>query len=415
MQIADRMARLGTETAFEVLAEVERLKATGKEIISFAVGEPDFDTPRWIRNAGIDALERGETHYNPSAGIRPLREAIARYIERTRGVDVDPDEVVVTPGAKPVIFGAILACVNPGDEVIYPNPGFPIYESVIAFVGARPVSLPPVEERRFRFDAQLLRSLITPRTRMIILNSPHNPTGAMLTQEDLKTIAELANQHDLWVASDEIYSRIIYDGAFHSIVSVPGMKERTVLIDGVSKTYAMTGWRLGFGVMNRELAAGLARIATNVYSCVATFTQHAAFAALEKEEPQREPEAMVAEFKVRRELIWEGLNDIPGIRCLKPAGAFYAFPNVTELCRTLKLSDSGELQRFLLHEAGVAVLGRNCFGHRDASETGEYIRLSYATSQEQITAGLERMRKAIEAGVPSTSPASTEIQSRDDS
>ena len=395
MQIARRMGRLGTETAFEVLAEVNRLKAEGQNIISFALGEPDFDTPRNIKDAATKAINDGYTHYSPSAGILPLRESIAHYISETRGIEVTPEEVVVTPGAKPIVFDSILSCVNEGDEVIYPNPGYPIYESVINFIGGKSVPLPLLEEKSFSFNPEDLRMRITPKTRMIILNSPHNPTGGILSPDDLETIAEIAAQADLWVLSDEVYSKIIYDGEFRSIISIPGMKDRTILVDGFSKTYAMTGWRLGFGIMKKELAVHIARIETNVDSCTATFTQYAGIEALKG--PQAESSAMIAEFQKRRDLIYQELNKIKGIKCLKPKGAFYIYPNVTEACRNLNLRDSKELQQYLLHKANVAVLARNCFGQRNEGEKEEYIRLSYVTSRENIIEGVKRIKKAIES------------------
>ncbi len=394
MQIADRMNRLGTETAFEVLAEVNKLKARGKDIISFAIGEPDFDTPANIIEAGSKALQEGHTHYGPSAGLMPFRESIARYISRTRGIKVSAEEVVVTPGAKPIIFYSILACVNEDDEVIYPNPGFPIYESVINFVGARAVPLPLLEEKDFRFDMEMLKEKITDKTKMIIINSPQNPTGGILAKEDLKAIADVAIHHNLWVFSDEIYCNMVYDGEFQSIVSLPGMKERTILLDGFSKTYAMTGWRLGFGVMNTKLAAHFTRLETNSVSCTASFTQMAGIEALEG--PQEESRAMIREFHARRDIIVEALNDIHGISCKNPGGAFYVFPNVTEACHKLNLKDSRELQQHLLYEAGVAVLARTCFGKKNSEEDQEYIRLSYATSRENIIEGVNRIKKAVE-------------------
>ncbi len=395
MQIARRMGRLGTETAFEFLAEVNRLKAEGQNIISFALGEPDFDTPRNIKDAATKAINDGYTHYSPSAGILPLRESIAHYISETRGIEVTPEEVVVTPGAKPIVFDSILSCVNEGDEVIYPNPGYPIYESVINFIGGKSVPLPLLEEKSFSFNPEDLRMRITPKTRMIILNSPHNPTGGILSPDDLETIAEIATQADLWVLSDEVYSKIIYDGEFRSIISIPGMKDRTILVDGFSKTYAMTGWRLGFGIMKKELAVHIARIETNVDSCTATFTQYAGIEALKG--PQAESSAMIAEFQKRRDIIYEGLNNIEGIKCLRPRGAFYIYPNVTEACRNLGFCDSKELQQYLLHKANVAVLARNCFGQRNEGEKEEYIRLSYVTSRENIIEGVKRIKKAIES------------------
>jgi len=394
MQISNRMKRLGTETAFEVLAEVNKLKAKGKDIISFAIGEPDFDTPLNIIEAGSKALHEGYTHYGPSAGLMPFRESIARYISRTRGIEVNPEEVVVTPGAKPIIFFSILSCINEGDEVIYPNPGFPIYESVINFIGAKAVPLPLLEEKDFRFDIDMLKDKITDKTKLIIINSPQNPTGGILTQSDLKAIADLAIENDIWVFSDEIYCNMVYDGEFQSIISIPGMKERTILLDGFSKTYAMTGWRLGFGVMNTELAAQFTRLATNSVSCTASFTQMAGIEALEG--PQEESSKMIQEFHSRRDIIVEALNNINGISCKNPGGAFYVFPNVTGACRNLNLKNSRELQQYLLYEAGVAVLARTCFGSKNQEENQEYIRLSYATSRENILEGVKRIKEAVE-------------------
>ncbi len=388
------MERLGTETAFEVLAKVNELKRKGREITSFCIGEPDFDTPKNIKDAAMKALKDAYTHYSPSAGILPLREVIAHYISKTRGIEVDPEEVVITPGAKPIIGYGILACINEGDEVIYPNPGFPIYESFISFVGAKPVPLPLLEEKEFGFDLEDLEASITDKTKMIIINSPHNPTGGILTQDDLESIAKIAKEKDIWVLSDEVYSKIIYDTEFKSIASIPGMKERTILIDGFSKTYAMTGWRLGYGVMRKDLAKDLTRIETNVNSCTNTFIQYAGVEALEG--PQDDSLAMVGEFKERRDMIWQGLNEIKGIGCVKPKGAFYAYPNVTEACQNLNLAGSKELQEYLLYEANVAVLGRSCFGSRNEEEKDEYIRLSYATSKEDILEGLKKIKKAVE-------------------
>jgi len=394
MQIANRINRLGTETAFEVLAEINKLKAQGKDIISFAIGEPDFDTPFNIIEAGSKALHEGYTHYGPSAGIMPFRESIARYISQSRGIEVSPEEVVVTPGGKPIIFYTLMACVNEGDEVIYPNPGYPIYESMINFVGAKAVPLPLLEEKDFRFDIDKLKEKISDRTKLIIINSPQNPTGGILTQTDLEAIADLAIKNDIWIFSDEIYCNMVYDGKFKSIISLPGMKERTIVLDGFSKTYAMTGWRLGFGVMNPELAAHFTRLETNSVSCTATFTQMAGIEALEG--PQEESLKMINEFHSRRDIIVEALNDVNGISCKNPGGAFYVFPNVTKACRNLNLKDSKELQQYLLHKTGVAVLARTCFGKRNQEENQEYIRLSYATSRKNIIEGVKRIKKAVE-------------------
>ncbi|REJ37274.1 MAG: aspartate aminotransferase [Bacillota bacterium] len=389
------MGQLGTETAFSVLAEVKRLEAQGRSVVNFAIGEPDFDTPEHIKQAGIDALRRNETHYSPSAGIMPLRSAIARHVGETRGIDARPEHVVVTPGAKPIIFYSILALVEPGDEVIYPNPGFPIYESVIRFAGGRPVPAPLLETKGFRLDVDAVARLVTDRTRMIIINSPHNPTGSVLTRADLEALAELARRHDLWVLSDEIYSRIVFDGEFVSIASLPGMQERTIILDGFSKIYAMTGWRLGYGVMPEFLAEAVARLVTNCESCTATFTQYAGIAALTG--PQQPSLAMVDEFRARRDMIVAGLNAIPGVTCHLPGGAFYVFPNVTGLCRRLGLPDAKALQERLLQDAGVAVLARSAFGAPLEDEREQYVRFSYATSRENIAEGLRRMQ-AFAAG-----------------
>ncbi|MGI6611225.1 MAG: pyridoxal phosphate-dependent aminotransferase [Limnochordia bacterium] len=391
---ADSMGLLGTETAFEVLAEVQKLEAQGREIVSFAIGEPDFDTPENIKEMGIEAIRNNQTHYSPSAGLMPLREAIANHVGQTRRTRVDPEEVVVTPGGKPIMFHSILATVNPGDEVIYPNPGYPIYESVIRFIGAKPVPLSLDEERGFSFDADELRAKVGPKTAMIILNSPHNPTGGIFRQSDLEAVAEMALRYDCWVLSDEIYSRIVFDGEVYSISSLPDMKHRTIILDGFSKTYSMTGWRLGYGVMPKSLAVDVTRLVTNVESCTATFVQLAGIEALTG--PQDAVHRMVAEFKARRNLIVDGLNSIEGISCRLPGGAFYVYPNVTGACHKLGLRTSNEFQQKLLHEGNVAVLPRSSFGMRNVGETQEYVRLSYATSREHIEEGLRRIRSVVE-------------------
>lgn len=383
MQLATCMGRLGTETAFEVLARAKALEAQGRDIIHLEIGEPDFDTPANIVEAGIAALRRGETHYNPSAGILPLREAIAEEVSRTRGVSFSPDEVVVTPGGKPIMFFTIMALAEAGDEVIYPNPGFPIYESMINFVGATPVPVPLREENEFRFDVQELLDKITPKTRLIIINSPQNPTGSVLSREDLKAIADAAQKHDFMILSDEIYIRILYEGEHVSIASFPGMKERTIILDGFSKTYAMTGWRLGYGVMPAALAAHISRLQTNSNSCTATFTQYAGIEALRG--PQDESLKMVAAFKERRDVIVDGLNRIPGIRCVRPKGAFYVFPNIQGTGMKSK-----PFADYLLDTAGVAALSGTSFG-----AYGEgFLRLSYANSVENLRKALERIADA---------------------
>ncbi len=384
MQFSSRMSRLGTETAFEVLAKAKALEAQGRHIIHLEIGEPDFDTPRNICDAAIRALNNGETHYNPSAGIPPLRAAIAEDISKRRGIEVKPEEVVVTPGAKPIMFFTILALAEKGDEVIYPNPGFPIYESVINWVGAKSVPIQLKEEFEFRFDIEDIKKLVNDKTKLIIINSPQNPTGGVLTREDLEEIAHLAQKHDCFVLTDEVYCNIVYEGQHNSIASLPGMRERTILLDGFSKTYAMTGWRAGYGVMPVPLADQVARLQTNSNSCVNTFVQHACIEAIKG--PQDDVGKMVAEFKRRRDVIVDGLNDIPGFKCLRPNGAFYVFPNIQELP-----IGSRELEGYLMEEAGVAALSGTSFG-----EYGDgYVRFSYANSVENLELALQRVREAV--------------------
>lgn len=384
MKLATRMSRLGTETAFEVLARAKALEAQGREIIHLEIGEPDFDTPANIVEAAIKALRSGQTHYTPSAGIPELREAVAEEVSRTRHIPVRPEEVVIVPGGKPIMFFSILALCEEGDEVIYPNPGFPIYESMIKFAGATPVPIRLRMEKEFSFDVEELRNLVSPRTKMLIINSPQNPTGGVLSREELEAVAEIALENDLIVLSDEIYSRILYEGEFASIASFEGMKERTIILDGFSKTYAMTGWRLGYGVMPEGLAIQVAKLMTNSVSCNPAFTMYAGIEALRG--PQEEPARMVEAFRQRRDVIVEGLNSIPGFKCLKPKGAFYAFPNIEGTGKT-----SRELESYLLNEAGVATLSGTSFG-----EYGEgFLRLSYANSVENIKKALERIRQAI--------------------
>jgi aspartate/methionine/tyrosine aminotransferase len=387
MMFADRMSLLGTETAFEVLARARALEAKGRDVIHLEIGEPDFDTPANVVQAGQQALGSGATHYSPAAGIPELREAIARDASARRGVSFDASDVVVTPGGKPIMFFSILALVNEGDEVIYPNPGFPIYESMINFVGGRAVPIRIDEAHDFSLDVEHLCSLIGPRTRMVVLNSPHNPTGGVLTRADLERIADACQPHpDLIVLADEIYSRMLYEGEHTSIAALPGMRERTIVLDGFSKTYAMTGWRLGYGLFPHELAPVIARLMTNSNSCTATFTQLAGVEALNG--PQEAPEAMVEEFRARRDLIVAGLNQIEGVTCRVPHGAFYAFPNITGTGMT-----SREVADLLLEEAGVAVLAGTSFG-----AFGEgYIRLSYANSRENIQKALDRMGETLAA------------------
>jgi aspartate/methionine/tyrosine aminotransferase len=384
MDVAERMGRLGTETAFEVLARARALERQGKSVVHLEIGEPDFDTPVHIREAAKRALDAGATHYGPSAGLPELREAIARHIEKTRGIPVAADEVVVTPGAKPIMFFAILALVNRGDEVVYPNPGFPIYESVVNFVGGVPVPIPLLEETGFGFDLRELERRVSKKTKLLIINSPENPTGGVLAPADVGRIAELARHYRVPVLSDEIYRRFLYEGEFASIASLPGMKPQTIILDGFSKSYAMTGWRLGFGVMPAPLAEHMTRLMTNSVSCTASFIQHAGVAALAGDDAP--VQAMVEEFRRRRDLIVDGLNRIPGVSCARPRGAFYVFPNVKSFGRPSK-----EIASHLLDEAGVALLGGTAFG-----QFGEgYLRLSYAAAPAVIREALDRMARGL--------------------
>ena len=380
MNFADRLSLLGTETAFEVLVKARALEAQGRDVVHLEIGEPDFDTPWHIIQAGQEALDEGYTHYGPSAGLPELREAIAQDVGGLRGISVNPDQVVVTPGGKPIMFFTILALAQEGGEVIYPNPGFPIYESVIKFSGAKPVPIPLQEERDFGLDVNHLADLVTDRTKLIIVNSPQNPTGGVLTREDLKAIAEIAVKHQVPVLADEIYSRIIYDEDFHSISAYAGMEDLTIILDGFSKTYAMTGWRMGYGVMPLDLAPHVTRLMTNSNSCTASMTQRAGLAALRG--PQDAVGEMVAEFKKRRDVFTKGLNAIPGISCTIPKGAFYLFPNITGLGKRSK-----EVADALLYKGDVAALGGPDFG-----AYGEgYVRFSYANSIENIQKALERI------------------------
>lgn len=385
MKLAERMSRLGTETAFEVLVKARALEAKGKDIVHLEVGEPDFPTPQNIVDAGVRALKDGKTKYTASAGIPELRQAIANHISATRGVPVTPEMVVVTPGAKPIMFFSILALVEPGDEVLYPVPGFPIYESMINYCGGTAVPYLLREENNFRFDPDEFRSKASNKTKLIILNSPHNPTGGVLEASDLRVVAEVAQKYDITVFTDEIYCKVLYDGTFSSILSIPGMAERTILLDGFSKTYSMTGWRLGWGVMPPDVAVHVARLQTNSTSCVAGFTQYAGIEALTG--PQESVGKMVKAFKERRDTIIDGLNAIPGFRALKPRGAFYAFPNIQGTgWGSRKMAD------YILNEAGVACLSGTSFG----KEGEGYIRFSYANSLENINKALVRIREAVE-------------------
>lgn len=383
MDIAERMSRLGTESAFEVFAKAKKLEAEGKSVIHLEIGQPDFPTPPNICEAACQAMREGYTGYAPAAGILEFRQVIADYIQRTRGVEIHPDEVVVTPGAKPIIFFTLLALVNEGDEVIYPNPGFPVYESVINFIGAKPVPLELREDVDFRFRIDDLIHAISDRTKLLILNSPQNPTGGILTVEELEAIAHLAKKHNFYVLSDEIYSRIIYEAEHQSIIQFPGMKDRTILLDGHSKTYAMTGWRLGYGIAPKPLAERLVQLMINSNSCTCSFTQMAGIEALTGS--QTAVDVMVAEFRQRRDAMVEGLNAIAGIQCRKPAGAFYVFPNVTQLPLPCDA-----LADYLL-EAGVSVLSGTAFG-----KLGDgYLRLSYANSLANIREAIARIQTAV--------------------
>ena len=374
------MTRLGTETAFEVLVKAKALEAQGRDIIHLEIGEPDFDTPANIIEAGCDALHRSFTHYGPSAGLMELREVIAQYVSETRRVNVTPDEVVVVPGGKPIIFFSVLALAEEGDEIIYPNPGFPIYESMINYVGAKAVPIRLREELDFRLDVDELASLINDRTKLIILNSPQNPTGGVLTKDDIAAIARAIGDRNIMVLSDEIYSRLIFEGEHHSIMSVDGMKERTILLDGFSKTYAMTGWRMGYGVMRADLAAHISRLMTNSNSCTASFTQIAGIEALRG--PQDLVDTMRTEFQKRRDVMVAGLNKIKGFSCRLPKGAFYVFPNITNTgWQSKKLADA------VLDDAGVAALSGTAFG-----DFGEgYLRFSVANSIDNIEKALRRV------------------------
>ncbi|RMF89496.1 MAG: pyridoxal phosphate-dependent aminotransferase [Nitrospinota bacterium] len=382
--LAARMARLGTETAFDMLAKAKALEAQGREILHFEIGEPDFDTPQNIKEAAMKALRDGYTHYCPAPGIPELREAIAAHISRTRNIPVDPEEVVVTPGAKPIMFFTILALVNEGDEVIYPNPGFPIYESMINFVGGKPVPIPLLEKHNFSFDLNRFADSLSDKTKLIILNSPNNPTGGIIPPEDIRKVAELIRGKPIFVLSDEIYQGMQYSGTPLSIASLPEMKAQTIILDGFSKLYAMTGWRLGYGIMDKALAPHITKLIVNSNSCTATFIQKAGVEALTG--PQEASQEMVRIFQRRRDLIVNGLNAINGVRCAMPQGAFYAFPNVESFGKKSEF-----IANYLLEKAGIACLSGTAFG-----KYGEgFLRFSYANSEENIQKGLERLEKAL--------------------
>ena len=384
-RLAASLDRLGTETAFSVLARAKELERSGRDVIHLEIGEPDFETPAHIRAAAVAALDAGETHYCPSAGIPELREEAAAYLSRTRGVGISPGRLLVANGAKPFLFFTVLAVCNPGDEVVYPDPGFPIYESAIRWSGATPVPLPLLEERDFGFDPADLAARLTERTKLVILNSPQNPTGGVIGAGDLAEAAKLIARTEAWVLSDEVYGRLLYEGEFRSIASEPGLLDRTVLLDGFSKTYAMTGWRCGFAAVPEPLVDPLVRFFVNSTSCVPPFVQRAGIAALTG--PQDAPAAMLAELRRRRDLIVAGLAALPGVSCRMPKGAFYAFPNVAAVPLPAE-----ELARRLLDEAGVALLAGSAFGPGGAAN----LRVSYANSLENLERALERMRTFLE-------------------
>jgi len=384
MKLATRMGRLGTETAFEVLVRARALEAQGRDVVHLEIGEPDFDTPENVIEAGCHALKTGWTHYGPAAGQPELRQAIADYLNRSRGTSYGADQIVVTPGGKPIMFFVILALLEAGDEAIYPNPGFPIYESMINFTGATAVPAPLREEKAFALDVDELASLITPRTKLLIINSPGNPTGGVLNRDEIAAIAELAVRHDLTVLADEIYAEILYEGEHVSIATMPGMAERTIILDGFSKTYAMTGWRLGYGAMPADFAGLIAKLMVNSVSCTSMAVQRAGLEALTG--PQDEVRTMVESFRRRRDLIVDGLNAIPGLSCLSPKGAFYVFPNISRTGLTSK-----QFADHLLNEHGVAALAGTAFGKHGEG----YLRLSYANSEENLRKALERIEAAV--------------------
>ena len=392
-RLAAGVARLGTETAFSVLARAKEMERAGRDVIHLEIGEPDFDTPSHITEAAVAALRAGETHYCPAPGIAELRAAVADELSRTRGVAIPPERVLVANGAKPFLFFTILATCEPGDEVVYPDPGFPIYESAIRWAGATPVPLPLREEHDFSFVVEELRARLGPRTKLVILNSPQNPTGGVTPAADVVAAAEAIRETTAWVLSDEVYARLTYGDAFASIASEPGMLERTVLLDGFSKTYAMTGWRCGYAAVPEALVDPLTRFFVNSTSCVPPFIQHAGVAALTG--PQDDVAAMVAEFSARRDLIVDGLNALPGVSCRTPKGAFYVFPNVAEVPMATE-----ELAERLLDDAGVAVLAGTAFG----AEGADHLRLSYANSQANLSRALERIDGFLRALSPAGSP-----------
>ena len=388
IRFAERMSRLGTEGAFEVLAKARRLEATGKKVVHLEIGEPDFATPDNIVEAGISAMQNGYTHYTPASGILEAREAVAGFVSRMLRTEVDPSEVVLVPGSKNVLLFTLLSCIEPGDEVILPDPGYPAYASQVNFIGAVPKTVTLRQESGFRMDLDELASLITPKTRMLIVNTPQNPTGGVLTEEDVKFVCDLVHKHDLLLVSDEIYSQLVYGFHHVSPLSHPGMRERTVLMDGLSKSYAMTGWRLGYAVAPKELAAKLDKLMINTSSCAAAFTQIAAIEALSAPESEHAVARMVKVFEHRRNLVVDGINAIPGMRCARPQGSFYVFPNIEGTGY-----EEHELSDRLLAEAGVAVLPGTAFGHAGKG----FIRLAYTQSEDELKLGLDRIGEFIAA------------------
>ena len=383
LKFTQRMSRIGTEGAFEVLARAKALEKHGMRVVHLEIGEPDFPTPDNIIEAAIGALRSDYTHYTPAGGIGEVRETVAGFVSKRLGVEVEPGEVVLVPGSKNVLLFTLLACVEPGDEVILPDPGYPVYSSLVSFIEAKPVPIRLREDRGFRMDLEELASLVTDKTRLLIVNTPQNPTGGVLTKEDVEFISRLAQERDLLVLSDEIYSQIVYDGFQHtSLLSQPGMKERTVLLDGMSKAYAMCGWRLGYGVAPRELAASMETLMINSSSCAAAFTQMAAIEALTSADSERAVARMVAEFRSRRDIMVDGLNAISGVTCVKPEGAFYAFPNISQTGL-----DEQDLANRLLNQVGVAVLPGTAFGEGGRG----YLRLAYTNSEDNIREALTRV------------------------
>jgi len=382
--LADSMRRLGTESAFVVLARARALEAQGRNIIHLEIGEPDFDTPEHVKNAGIDSIKHNRTHYSPASGIMELRDAIAKHVTKSRGVPVTADQVVVSPGAKPIIALTLMALLNPGDEVVIPDPAYPAYRSIVTYVGAVPVSVPLLERKNFRLELDALENAITPRTKAIVINSPHNPTGGILTPDDIAGIAAIAKRHDVLVITDEIYNRHCYDAAFASFFGLGGIPDQTILIDGFSKAWAMTGWRLGFGVFPKYIAEAVGALMLNTVSCTATFVQDAGIAALTGDD--KPVQAMRDEFLRRRDMLVEGLNQIPGVTCKLPGGAFYVFPNFSAID-----NDDIRLAAHILDDGNVAVLGGSTFGPNGRG----FIRLSYANSEENLREALSRIRKAL--------------------